>query len=183
MDFFAVDQEKTYLERISNGDEKAFKELFSYYYPKVKVFLAKLTAASAASDDIAQEIFVKIWLRRETLAHIDNFGAYLYSMTRNAAYDHLKSQKIDISLDDFDAIEDQLIEESLDTDKKRKLVNEIVDKMPKKRRQVFVKSRIEGKSNEQIATEMGLSKKTVENHINLALKMLRKTLITLILFI
>ena len=75
------------LKKVSEGDEKAFRNLFEYYYPKVKAFITTFIDDDADAEDLAQNIFVKIWLQRSILPEIRSFGAYLYTITRNTAID------------------------------------------------------------------------------------------------
>ena len=82
-------ESKTLLENIAAGDNEAFKTLFDMFFPKVKVFLVKFLKDDKAAEDIAQDIFVKIWTFGPTLPEIKSFNTYIYRMTRNAALNYL----------------------------------------------------------------------------------------------
>ena len=169
--------ERIILEKVSEGDENAFRDLFCFYYPKAKTFLEQMISNSDDAMDIAQNIFVKIWLQRSILSDIKSFGAYLYTIIRNAAIDYGRTNKIKIPLEDIDNRHEigQWHSESEFFAKEIQIqIAAAISKQPDKRRQVFIMSRMEGKSNGEIAQLLGISKKTVENHLNLVLKELRK---------
>ncbi len=167
--------EKTVLKRIAEGDEAAFRVLFGYYYPKVKCFLAELIANEDDVKDLAQNIFIKIWLLRASLEEVRSFGAYLYRMTRNAAIDYCRKHKVKIPLtDQYNEEESYPLDESYFARERQLQYEASIHNQPDKRRQVFLLSRVDGLSNTEIAQRLGISKKTVENHINAVLRELRK---------
>lgn len=169
--------EKVILVKVSEGDENAFRDLFCYYYPKAKTFLEQMISSSDDAMDIAQNIFVKIWLQRSILPEVKSFGAYLYTIARNAAIDYGRTRKIKIPLEEMEVGYDigKWHSESEYFAKEAQIqIAAAISKQPEKRRQVFIMSRLEGKTNGEIAELLGISKRTVENHLNLVLKELRK---------
>ena len=174
------------LKKVSEGDEKAFRNLFEYYYPKVKAFLSNFIDNNADAEDLAQNIFVKIWLQRSILSEIRSFGAYLYTTTRNTAIDFGRVRKIRIPLTDensADVATEYQSEHEFFAKETELQIAAVISKLPEKRRQVFIMSRMEGKTNGEIADIMGITKKTVENHLNLVLKELRKITTAIAIFI
>lgn len=178
-----LENEKELINQIADDDEVAFEVVFYYYYPKVRVFLADLLKDRAAAEDVAQEVFARIWLMRNTLPEIRSFGSYLYTMTRNSALFHIKKSRLSVTMDDLDLVEEEVIESRLTAEEKERRIKEIVGNMPERRRLVFILSREEGKSNEEIAEILGIKKKTVENLMNAALKEIRRILSMMIFFI
>lgn len=174
--------ERQILLKVSEGDEQAFSELFSYYYPKVVTFIREIINDTKASEDTAQDIFTKIWLIRLSVNGIRNFGSYLYVASRNSALLYLKKKRPSVKIDDIDFIVDAAVEEKISAEEKEAAVMEAVANMPERRKAVFIKSRWEGKSNDEIASEMGITKKTVENMLNAALKEIRRILAVIIFF-
>lgn len=177
-----LENEKGLINQVANGDEVAFEVVFYYYYPKVRVFLTDLLKDRTAAEDIAQEIFARIWLMRSTLPEIRSFGSYLYTMTRNSALFHIKKSRLSVTMDDIDLAEEEVIESRLTAEEKERRIKEIVGNMPERRRLVFTLSREEGKSNEEISEILGIKKKTVENLMNAALKEIRRILCMMIFF-
>lgn len=170
-----LDKEDILLKAIAEGDEDSFKRVFVHYYPKVRCFLGQFISVQEDVMDLAQNIFVKIWLQRQLLPMIRSFGAYLYTMSRNAALDYGRTHKVSIPLSDStDRTEDYGTESEFFAKETQMQMAEAIRKMPPKRKRILILSRLEGKSNSEIAAEMGVTKKTVENHLYLALKELRK---------
>lgn len=170
-----LEGENILLERISAGDESAFRDLFGYYYPKVLAFLGYYIPNEEDRRDNAQTIFARIWTKRDILSDIRSFGAYLYRLSRNSAIDYCRRQKIRIPLTDkHDTADIQSVDDEFFARESRQQYLNCLNNMPERRREVFSLSREEGLSNDEIARQLGISKKTVENHLNAALRELRK---------
>lgn len=169
--------------RIADSDSEAFRTLFRHYYPKTVIFLNAFTKDDNVSEDIAQDIFLKIWTSRAELPEIRNFGAWLYIIARNAALMHLRKKRPSISLEDIEIIIDGFIEEQCESNLQADTIRRIVESMPPKRKEIYMLSRERGLTNAEIAKQLDVSKKTVENHLNLALKEIRNLLAVLIFFI
>lgn len=167
------------IEELTEGNQEAFHIIFKAAYPQVRAFSMGLLKNDADADDIAQLVFIKLWTKRTMLAQVRNFDTYLYTITKNTILNHIASRKalmIDITdipnvstdnaspLDQIEASDMQL------------LIDMVVGNMPPQRQTVYRMSREDGLSNEQIAKTLGLQKKTVENHLNLALGDIRKVL-------
>lgn len=163
------------LKRIADGDAKAFRQVFEYFYPKVLSLMCNYARRRADAEDLAQNVFVKLWTNRKSLSDIRSFDAYLFKMCRNAALDYCKRHKVFFDLDETypEELTNALDENYIALEIQQMMYRQIAS-MPEKRRQVITMSRIEGKSNDEIAEALGISKKTVENHINAALHNLRK---------
>ena len=170
------------LARIAAGDNEAFKTLFEIFYPKVKVFLVKFLKDEVAAEDISQDIFVKIWAYRETLPDIKSFNTYIYRMTRNAALNHIRGNRRQIDVSGVSILDDKDIEAEYYTKEKELLISLTVEQMPPQRQRIFKMSREQGLSNEEIAIRLGISRKTVENNVSLALKELREVIVALMVF-
>lgn len=173
---------KNILCDIAAGDTEAFKTLFEMFYPKVKVFLVKLLKDDKASEDIAQDIFVKLWSMGPSLPEISSFNAYLYRMTKNAAINYLRDRKPSVDISELLIICDGDIEQEYYRKEKELLVRLAVEQMPSQRKRIFTMSRYQGMTNDEIAKSLGLSKHTVENHLSLALKELREIVVAFVLF-
>jgi RNA polymerase sigma-70 factor (ECF subfamily) len=75
---------------VSQGDEHAFAQLFEHYQDKIYGVALKITRSATLSEEIVEDVFLKIWLKRDDLLQIENFSAYLYTITRNHVYKSLK---------------------------------------------------------------------------------------------
>lgn len=171
-----LNDEKHIIQLVSEDNEAAFKELFDYYYPKVKVFLGTIIESEDDVLDLSQNVFVKVWSMRKILPEIRSFGGYLYRTCRNIAIDECRKSRKAIPLSEgYDEIssgdmaDDEFIAKEAD-----RQIEHMLSNLPPKRRQVFIMSRRQGLSNSEIAERLNISKKTVENHLHLVLKELRK---------
>lgn len=156
-----------------------FKLLFEQYYNPLCNFASTILYDSAKAEDAVQDVFVKMWQNKERLADMDNQKAYLFQATRNKSIEYLRKLKSDkkISAENERRIEmSSTIDIDNEADKyllKEKLFNSI-RQLPPKCRNVFTMSKINGLTYTEIAEELDISPKTVENQIGKALRLLRE---------
>lgn len=171
-----------------NEQEKRrkFEQFFVLTYPKVKAFAQKLVQSEEDAEDIAQDVFVKLWDNPELWENEESWNAYIYTMVRNYIYNFLKHKSVEqsyqeqfVQLNDVplqpDACDDLYVKEI------ELLVEMALERMPEQRRKVFVLSRKQGMSNQEIADRLQLSVRTVERHIYLALQELKKIILVIFL--
>lgn len=173
--------EKGYIEAVSRGDEQAFESLFLHYFPRIKGFISGILQNGEEAEDISQDIFVSMWQNRDRLTGIDNLNAYLFRIAKNTVFRHIErsllfkdyqEQQTERSLlfpTNNDSIEEEIYAKELEY-----LISIAVEKMPSQRKRIYQMSRMEGLSNEEIAERLAISKRTVENHLTLALADIRK---------
>ncbi|MDR2809096.1 MAG: RNA polymerase sigma-70 factor [Tannerellaceae bacterium] len=176
--------ELEYVKRLANGDHKAFDVLFTRYHPIVKSFLVGFIKNEDIASDMAQDVFFKVWINRETISKVISFKAYLFRMARNMVYDYFEhnaiKEKYDHNLqENAENYYSDLIEEELYARELSLLIDIAVEKMPLQRKRIFTMSRKNGFSNDEIAEQLNISKRTVENHITQALKDLREIISTI----
>ncbi len=178
--------EEKYIEALSRGDTKTFELLFLYYQPKLIYFLNGFIKDEEVARDMAQDIFLSVWNNHEKFSQINSFKAYLFRMGRNAIcnfYDHsLVNEKFEIEQLSR-PIETNSVEEGLFARELQVLIEITVSKMPPQRKSIYQMSRVDGLSNDEIAERLGINKRTVENHLTMALSDIRKVVkMSLILF-
>ena len=127
--------------------------------------------------DLVQEIFSKIWDIREKIDEKKSFNAFLFTICLNTIRDYFRKQVknrkiIDKWLEEAESYSESTLE-SVELASLEKVVGTVIEQLPPKRQMVFRLSRIEGLSNDEIAERLKIEKKTVENHLNLALRYLR----------
>ena len=129
-------------------------------------------------EEIVQEVFVRVWLKKETIGPDKNFQSFLFSMTKNLVLDHLKSavnRKLYFVGAHFQ--QDLLIEEDAETkyqaDQEEKMLS-LIQEIPERRREIFYLSRFQGMTYKQIAEKLNISENTVDSQIRNALSFLRK---------
>ena len=178
-----MDEERRYLEALAREDRSAFDALYLKYATKTEEFLYRMLKDHSEAEDITQDIFLKIWRNRTSIGAVDAFGPYLFRMARNAVYDRFDNRSVRENYARRASLlpEYELPDSAIDSRDLLLLIRMVVEKMPEQRRRIFRMSREEGLSNDQIAEQLSISRRTVENQISRALAELRK-LVKLILF-
>lgn len=168
----------TWSARICASDEAAFQALFEATYPSLQRYAQSLTPSATVAQDAVQEAFLRIWRRRSTLDPTRSLRALLYRAVRNLVFNEertlLQRKKLLATMDPPPAPSrpDELSQvELLETHMRR-----WIRALPERRREAFQLSRYDGLSYQEIAQVMGLSVKTVERHMQLALRELRDRL-------
>jgi RNA polymerase sigma-70 factor (ECF subfamily) len=169
----------TYINGLKAGDKKVFEELFHAYYEPLCRYCLRVIPNQDEAEEIVQEMFVNLWLKRDEINIGVSLNAYLYRTVMNRAINfsnHLKIRKNHQewaqSVDrEHDNQHDSLIHHELQA-----LYETAVAKMPDKRREVFELSRKEGLKYAEIADRLSISVKTVEAHLSKALDELRNHL-------
>lgn len=177
MSKFSKMQDSELLKKISEGSVVAYEEIFRRHYSAVLHFLGGVLKDMAVVEDLAQDIFMKLWLRREELSGVRSLKDYLFIASRNAAMSVLRSRRS--SEEGLDVLsEDRAGARATTSDRAeyastRRVLTQAMDTLPQVRGEVFRLSREQNLSNSEIASRMGLSVRTVEKHISLALRDLR----------
>jgi RNA polymerase sigma-70 factor (family 1) len=177
-------EDELLLKALSQGNMQAFDVIFNKYFPKIKRFLGGFLDSEEEAEDLSQDIFVKLWQNRSVLEGIENLNAYLYRVAKNTVYSYFeRTSKAETSVDMLPEIPtSESIEETLFAKELEDLINLTVKQMPLQRKTIFIMSRREGLTNQEIADRLKLSKRTVETHISAALHDIRKVLPLLLLF-
>ena len=168
--------ERDLQERIRAGDERAFDSVFRTHYAHLVRVAESMLRESALAEEIAQEVMLELWRRRESLELEQTFAAYLIRSTRNRALNHIRHQRVVAREAAAAAIEPQAsrsAEEELLGVELQQAVREAIDALPEKSREVFRLSREQGLKYAEIASVLEISVKTVEKRMGQALSELR----------
>lgn len=169
-------EEQLLFQRIAKGDEEAFATIFHDYTSRLFLIVVKLLKSESDAEEVIQNVFLKLWLQRENLPQIQNPGAWLNRLASNEALDFLRRKatrhKYLRTVDKAEANDDEL-HHALDAKELNRLIWEAVEKLPPARQEIFRLSRQEGKSRDEIAEQLGLSKHTVKNQMASALKFIQ----------
>lgn len=167
------------IKRISAGDEKAFLEIFNLYFKSVCRFVEKYVQSRELSEDLVQEVFIKVWENRDKFSEIQSFKSYLYTCAKNHTLNSLKkAARSEIALSElinsYHLVRSQTEEILLDKEYLA-CFNKVLESLPVKTREIFKLCREQKKSYAEVAQIMGISKNAVKNHMVHSIKQFKYT--------
>ena len=173
--------EQDLLKRVKDSDKDAFHQLFSNFYDSLFRFVVYKVKDSDLAEDISQETFLRVLKKRDSVAPQKSFFSLIARISTHLCYDHFRHSAVrkrhenqipEYGKSHFDDPEKmnqaKMLEEEI-----QRIVNE---KLPDKCKSIFILSRIESRTNQEIAEMLGLSIRTVENQIYRALRILKRNL-------
>lgn len=157
------------LQRVSEGDEHAFRELFHTWSDTLHGYIFQLTRSGDMAEEVVQDIFLQIWTTRESLARVRNFPAYLFVISRNHALNALKKAlRLRKRQQAWEASQHAETEEVADCEPVLGLIDTAIAQLPPQQQKVWILSRRQGRKYSEIAEEMKLSKETVKKYLQYA---------------
>lgn len=159
------------------GAEDAFAHVYEIYAPRLFARLVKLVKNEEDARELLQEIFFRVWRKRDTLDLEKSFSAYLFRIAENLACDYfrklarekkMRGEMIREQASAFLAAEDELTRYACDG-----LLEKAISQLPPRRREIFRRCKIERKSYEETARELGVSPSTISDHIVKATRFIR----------
>lgn len=151
---------------------REFERHFNALYLPLGMYALRLVDDIDEAEDLVQDAFVKAWEMIDNGAEIANFKAWMYRCVRNVCIDYLRKKKDTVGIEEVNDVDT----ETIDMSERDARIWREVDKLPERCREIFLMSKRDGLSNEEIAEELGLSIKTVKNQITKALSRLRESL-------
>ena len=170
------------VKKMIEGDIDSFKYFFDKYYNDLCNFVNIYLHDKVLAEEIVQDIFVYLWGNKENLRINTSVKAYLFTASKLKSLNHLRdtrNQKRIIDQLGKSAASDTIdFDDSLvDTEEFRKILDAAIEQLPPKCKKIFLLSKKEELSNKEIAEQLGISVKTVENQMTVALKKLREYLL------
>jgi RNA polymerase sigma-70 factor (ECF subfamily) len=173
------------MEKLENLD---FKQVYVTHYSKMKRFAKEYVLIEEEAENIVQDVFIQLWENREIIRMPVNLVAFLFTAVKNRCLDFLKHQQVvvkatqilmeeqkmtmEMNLEALETFDQAVFAESdIET-----LLTNAINALPEKCREIFIKSRLEGKKHKEIAAELNISIHTIEAQMNIALKKLREQL-------
>lgn len=151
---------------------KEFEILFRKLYLPLGMYALRIVDDADVAEDMVQEAFMNTWERLEGGLEISNFKAFMYRSVRNECLSYLSSLKEKVG----EEFIPEAGEEEIDTSFRDARIWKAIDELPEKCREIFLMSKRDGYSNEEIADELGISIKTVKNQMTKAFTRLREAL-------
>ena len=173
MDYTDIDLYK----RIQKGNEYAFDMLFKKYYAPLCRFALMFTKDNDNAEEIVQSFFVKFWQQRKKLIINSSVKSYLYTSVRNTALNYIKKEQTrSIYEKNYEISETESETINIGNENFNKIYIKAVEHLPDRTKQVFILSKNEGLSYNEIAEYLQITAKTVENNMGIAFKKLREFL-------
>jgi len=174
--------------RLKEGDPSAYEELFKQTFPRMMGYCRLFIPDKSEANDLVQECFVKLWEKRTTISSSQSVESLLFVMLRNRCLNYLRDQKMHLTDQKITAIGESELQHLYQLDftgreektLEEKLIEALqlsIEKLPEKRKLVFIKAKIEGKKNKEVAEELGISVKSIEKHLHQAKEQIRLEMI------
>ncbi|GAA3575977.1 RNA polymerase sigma-70 factor [Snuella lapsa] len=175
-----TDLKKETIDALKEGNKSAFREVIAFYEKRLYAFIFSFTKSKQTTEDILQEVFIKVWTIKETLNTDLAFNAFIYKIARNLTFNHLRKVANQNALREslWKGINEmhERTENTIIFNDYEFLVNKLLNDLPKQKRNIFILSKQQGKSNQEIAEELGISQKTVKNHLWKTMQIIREKL-------
>ena len=172
--------ENILIRRIAKGDAYAFEEIYKKYNKKIYSFSLRYLKNKEDAEGVVQEVFLSFWQNSKRMRKDSNLNAYLFTLTFNAIRKKFRKLQTEKKyLNDYNTItvlenKDELTEvEYFDQLEK---VNQLIEKLPPQQKKIFQLHKNKGLTNLEIADQLQISKKTVENHLYKARSFLKKVI-------
>ena len=156
-----------------------YESLFRQHFRLATLYAERIVGSAHEAEDIVQEVFMQLWLGRDRLAEHRSLNNLLFTLTKHRIYDHFRRrynlEALRRPLSEFDAVSDEAEspESGLEAEQLRQTIARTVAAMPPQRRTIFALSRQENLSRQEIARRLGVSVRTVDKHLELALREIR----------
>ena len=175
-----TNQDNRIIDQLREGSKDAFHFLYDTYGPKIYAFAFSYLKNSADAEELLQEVFLKLWEIRSSIDNSKNIKSFLFKICINLIYDFIRRKNIEKAYMDYSGYEsekccdntwhDVIYNEMLSN------LHQLVSGMPQQRQRIFRMSKEDGLSNEEIALQLNLSRRTVENQLYRAVSLLKEKL-------
>ncbi len=167
--------EEALLQRLRKGNKEAFQEIYWQYWDKLFMYAYNILKDKEACEDIIQEVFTDLWIRRKKTL-ITNLPGYLFRAVKFQTIKYIRSSEVSEKyrnrLNQVNLTSQA--EEAVHAKELEKIIEDSLRQLPERCREIFYLSRFEHQSNQEIAEKLGLSIQTVKNQISKALKHIKK---------
>ena len=164
------------LKDIAAGSSKAFRALYARWEPTLSSFIFQVTRSKVLTAEIVQDVFLKVWMTRESLIDVKDFKAYLFVISKNRAINALKKSLADLERMKKYASEVPFNEQLEDDDNEQltfTLIDEAIDQLSPRQKEIFLLHRHERYSYREISEKLGIGKESVKTHLSLAIKSIK----------
>ena len=173
-------EEKELIIRLIESDSSAFEKLYYVYVERVYYFALRYVKNASDAEEVVQEVFTKIWESRHNIKPELSFSGYLLTTTKNTIFNDNRKKVnhqayttyiINYLQNNMKDVEDEIIFNDL-----MNLLKKMIEKLPAKRQEIFRLCRFEGLPYKEVSAKLGISEKTIETHMRLAIRDLKTQL-------
>jgi RNA polymerase sigma-70 factor (family 1) len=168
------------LKLLVEGSEYAFTQVFDRYQPRVFAAALDLLKSRELAKDVVQDVFLKVWTSRAAFENVRNLEAFIFTMAKNLTLNTLRKRSNEVAAAYQYSIRRETagnsVEHPLADQQYAELLRQTLRKLPPQQRRVYELSRLEGLTHEDIARQLNISGRTVNNHMNTALRFIRESL-------
>lgn len=173
--------EKEELELLKNSSRVAFEQLYIRYSPKLYNFVMKISKGdNYTAEELVQRTFIKVWETRDQLNPEKTFVSYLCTIAKNMLMNEYEHQTVQYIYNEYIKVKmvehDNKTENDVDADLLEEFIDKVTEKLPPKRKRIFVLSRKEGLSNKKISELLNISESTVETQLSKAIAFMKNKL-------
>lgn len=177
MSFHPSYTENELLRLTAEGDKNAFTQIYNNYRNKIYSIALDLTGSTAVAEEIVQDVFLKIWVKRALLNEVEHFRAYLFTITRNYVFTALKriarKESLEVSAMQDAPLYHHDTENRVLNNEYTRILQAAIERLPEQQRQVYNLIRNEGLKREEAAAALHLSPETVKTHLAQAMRSIR----------
>lgn len=178
---FSTYTDEQLVQLLQSGDQRVFEEIYERYHKRVYAYLAGFVKDNSLAEDLTHEVFMKIWDMRTQIQVHTSFSSYLFRICHNKAINALEKIAVDNKLRNrviqhLQAIASTQIQDAGALKEYDQLLENALETLPPQRRKVFLLCREEGKTYDETAALLGISRNTVKEHMVKAQKTLRSFL-------
>jgi RNA polymerase sigma-70 factor (family 1) len=170
-------QEKAILLAVARGDAASFRQLFEAYKDKIYSYAMHYTHQEDAAEEVVQEVFMKVWLHRETLPFLEKFEAWVFTISRNLSFNYLRhlarQENLHRGITGLEEPAPDAADELLLAKEHASLLLAAVDRLPPRQKLIYTLHREQHHTLEDIAAELGLARSTVKSHLAQAMRSVR----------
>lgn len=170
--------DKQLIKKLKEGDRAAFDALFYAFEPTLYSYAMKLTFDVEDAKEVVQEVFLKVWERRQWIDPQYNFDSFLFSIAKNLVYNKARHRAYGFAYKEYVTLHgsqtENVTENTVRFNELANLIQATCRQLPPVRREVFTLSRIEGLSHSEIAEKLNTSTSNIKNHIHKALRFLKE---------
>lgn len=163
---------------LKSGERVAFEKIYQTYSPRIFLSILKMVKSVDDAQEILQDVFIKVWEKRELIDPEQSFKSYLFQISRFTVYNFIRKVNLDKKLKAYLCLENSElythIEENIACKENDQFIMNAIEELPNQRKQIYKLCKIEGKSYAEVSMQLGISSSTINDHIVKATKFLKQ---------